>query len=136
MAVRRVVLEVADMADGRAEGTVEWLNGRPQEITWREHGRWTEGPLAGTRFSSSYAWQRRGDSTLSIAHTRFGVDRPVALVDLAESAPGRWRSAEPHRCGEDRYAAELVIEGKVVIVTWTVTGPTTGYILTARYSPA
>ncbi|MGH7532356.1 MAG: hypothetical protein ACREL4_03595, partial [Gemmatimonadales bacterium] len=55
MAVRRVVLDVAGggtgdqrdagtegrrdaVAMGRAEGSVEWLNGRPDEITWREQG--------------------------------------------------------------------------------------------------
>ena len=145
MAVRRVVIDVSDggaqgrndaAMTGRADGTVEWLNGRPHEVTWREHGRWTEGPLAGTRFSSAYAWHRRPDGALSISHTRFGVDRPVALVDLIEAAPGMWRSARPHLCGEDEYAAELVIAGPVVAVTWTVTGPSTDYVLIAHYSPA
>jgi hypothetical protein len=120
---------------GRAEGVVEWLNGRPQEITWRERGEWTAGPLAGTRFSSGYSWTRRPDGILSISHARFGIDRPVALVDLVEAAPGTWRSACPHLCGEDEYAAELVIAGPVVVVTWTVTGPTTDYVLSAHYSP-
>ena len=154
MAVRRVVIDVAggvegaDKADGagragdaakaggRAEGTVEWVNGRPHEVTWREHGHWTEGPFTGTRFSSAYAWQRRPDGTLSISHTRFGVDRPVALVDLVETGPGAWRSVAPHLCAEDQYAAELAIEDRVVLVTWTVTGPTTDYVLRARYLPA
>lgn len=145
MAVRRVVLDVGGGSDrahetdgrmgGTAVGTVEWLNGHPQEITWREQGRWTEGPLAGTRFSSAYAWHRRPDGIVSIAHTRSGIDRPVALVDLIEAAPGTWRSARPHLCGEDEYAAGLVIAGPVVVVTWTVTGPTTDYVLSAHYSP-
>ncbi|MGH7589807.1 MAG: DUF6314 family protein [Gemmatimonadales bacterium] len=152
MAVRRVVLDVSGagtgdrrnagtegqsdaVAMGRAEGTVEWVNGRPDEITWREHGRWTDGPLTGTRFSSAYAWRRRVDGGVSISHTRFGVDRPVALVDLVETEPGSWRSAQPHRCAEDRYSAELAVEDRIVMVTWTVTGPTTDYVLSARYSP-
>lgn len=150
MAVRRVVLDVSGtgrwdgemkgrsgtVATGRAEGAVEWLNGHPDEITWREHGHWVDGPLAGTRFSSAYAWQRHPDGTLSIAHTRFGIDRPVALVDLIETRPGVWRSARPHLCAEDRYAAELVTDARVATLTWTVTGPTTDYILSARYSTA
>lgn len=145
MAVRRVVLDVSDggtqgrsdaATTGRAEGSVEWLNGRPHEVTWREHGRWTEGPLTGTRFSSAYAWHRKPDGTLSISHTRFGVDRPVALVDLVETGPGAWRSAAPHLCAEDQYAAEMALEERVIVVTWTVTGPTTDYVLRARYLPA
>ncbi|MFI5235706.1 MAG: DUF6314 family protein [Gemmatimonadales bacterium] len=145
-AVRRVVLEVTGAETqgrrnaetegrrgGAAEGVVEWLNGRPQEITWRERGQWTAGPLTGTRFSSGYSWTRRPDGTLSISHVRFGIERPVALVELVEDDAGVWRSLLPHHCAEDRYAAAVEIEKDGVIVTWTVTGPTTGYVLRARY---
>ena len=120
--------------DGVAEGEVEWVNVKPNEVTWRERGRWVSGQLSGTRFSSAYAWRRNDAGVLSIAHLRLGPDHPVELVDLTESPDGCWRSAAPHLCADDRYSAEVRLEGRVVMVKWTVTGPTTDYTLRARYS--
>lgn len=120
--------------DGVADGEVEWVNVKPDEVTWRERGRWTIGPLSGTRFCSAYAWRRTDAGVLSIAHLRLGPDHPVELVDLTESPDGCWRSADPHLCAEDRYSAEVRLVGRKVEVKWTVSGPTTGYLLTATYS--
>ncbi|HET7024609.1 MAG TPA: DUF6314 family protein [Gemmatimonadales bacterium] len=120
--------------DGVAEGEVEWVNVKPNEVTWRERGRWISGQLSGTRFSSAYAWRRSDAGVLSIAHLRLGPDHPVALVDLTESPDGCWRSAAPHHCADDRYSAEVRLEGRAVVVQWTVTGPTTDYTLRARYA--
>ena len=142
---RFVTVEVDGGADGRrgggseglegvAEGEVEWVNVKPNEVTWRERGRWVSGQLSGTRFSTAYAWRRNDAGVLSIAHLRLGPDHPVELVDLTESPDGCWRSASPHLCAEDRYSAEVRLEGRVVMVKWTVTGPTTDYTLRARYS--
>lgn len=145
--VKRVVFEVGpadgraegrrdgemEWVEGAAEGVVEWLSGRPQEITWRERGEWTAGPMQGTRFSSAYAWHRRADDTIAVSHLRFGADRPVPLVELVAAGHDRWASAAPHHCADDRYAVEVELGHDGVTTVWTVTGPTTGYVLRARY---
>lgn len=120
--------------DGVAEGEVEWVTITPDQVTWRERGEWTAGRLKGTRYSSAYTWHRTGEGRLAISHLRLGPDHPVELVDLVATDAGRWRSATPHRCAEDRYWAEVWLEGHDVVVRWMVAGPTTGYLLTATYT--
>ena len=72
-------------------------------------------------FRNVYRWTLNDDQ-ISLSHLRFGIDRPVFLIDLAP-AQDRLCAVEPHPCGDDRYDAQLSIQNDVLLLEWTVTGP-------------
>ena len=74
------------------------------------------------RFTNDYRWTRT-PAGLHLAHLRFGPDRPVELFDLVRSGRSAMRSAAPHACRADGYAAELTWDADAVRLVWTVTGP-------------
>ncbi len=93
-------------------------------ILFEEEGSWQpdwsqKSPL---RFTNVYRWSKINES-LRLEHLRFGHSRPVFLFDMAGGKDGVWRNVVPHHCSEDCYTASLKIDGRQLMVTWTVQGP-------------
>ena len=125
--VRTVTFDATSAAGtgwvGVGQGTVAVEPGDDGTFVSRERGTWTPAigrPLA---FANAYRWTPHA-GRLHLAHLRFGDDRPVELFDLVAVGPATLRSARPHACGEDGYAAELTwADDGTVRLIWTITGP-------------
>jgi hypothetical protein len=92
-------------------------------MTFHEQGLWR--PEGGERdicFHNVYRWTAVGE-TVRLEHLRFGADNPVVLFDLAPAGDREWRSVSPHLCGEDCYAAVLILRGDSLVVRWSIDGP-------------
>ena len=125
-AVRTVRFEAAGSAGtgwtGVGEGTVAVTTPPGGPIHFAERGTWRPATGGTFGFSNAYRWTPAA-ATLRLEHLRFGPARPVFLFDLASDAHGVWREVIPHVCGDDRYAASLSIEGRQLVVAWTISGP-------------
>jgi hypothetical protein len=91
-------------------------------MTFTESGVWRPEGGRDLRFSNVFRWSAVGE-TICLEHLRFGADRPVYLFDLAPAGECEWRSASPHQCREDCYAAQLVVRGDTVVLRWSIDGP-------------
>ena len=107
--------------NGRGLGQVDVEEPNGQTLIFNEQGRWDSGKGMRLPFRNVYRWTLNDDQ-ISLSHLRFGIDRPVFLIDLAP-AQGRLCAVEPHPCGDDRYDAQLSIQNDVLLLEWTVTGP-------------
>jgi Family of unknown function (DUF6314) len=99
-------------------------------LIWREHGRWTSGPLAGLAFRNATAWSRViGQTGLELSHLRRGDGTPTFLVHLEPGPSGAWVTREPHTCGADLYSAVLEWDAQTLHLSWEVESPSEPYRL-------
>ncbi len=106
-------------------------------IVWSESGRWTAGPLAGTRFRNAMLWEQCPDRPgIRLSHLRRGRDRATFLVHLEPRGPLTWTAADPHQCGHDRYFAALEWDSRRLKLIWEVQSPTDPYRLTLEATTA
>lgn len=108
--------------NGTGSGTVAVENVAGGAMTFAEAGVWRAADGRETRFSNVFRWTLAGD-LLRLEHLRFGVDNPVYLFDLAQTGDREWRSASPHLCREDCYAAVLVVRDDGIVLRWSIDGP-------------
>ena len=97
----------------------------PTSILWREQGAWTDGPLAGIRFSNTTRWDHLNNLELQVSHQRRGPD-PVMLSTLRPQVDGSW-TGSVHHCGDDHYHPRLSASAAGLLVSWEVTSPTDPY---------
>lgn len=108
----------------RGRGRVEVRQPAPRVIEWRECGRWTAGAKGLGSFRNVYRWTLRPEQGyFSLAHLRHGPDRPISLLHLEPASGGRFVARTPYRCGADRYAAEVRLAQKGLVLAWRITGP-------------
>jgi hypothetical protein len=109
--------------NGEGRGTVEVRKRGEGVMTFHEQGTWrTQRGERQIRFTNVYRWSLIGD-LVRLEHLRFGEVSPVHLFDLVQAGDWEWRSVSPHLCGEDCYAAVLLVRDDVVIVRWSIDGP-------------
>jgi hypothetical protein len=109
--------------NGRGVGTVEVRESADAAMTFQEQGDWRpEGGERVIRFNNVYRWTRAG-GLLRLEHLRFGADNPVYLFDLTQTGEREWRSASPHLCREDCYAAVLLVRDDGIVLRWSIDGP-------------
>lgn len=117
--------------EGRGTVAIETPDAPPDSsITWLESGRWVGGPLRGIAFRNATLWERpAGEVPIRLSHLRRGAGQPTLLVTLRPVSPRCWRSAAPHLCGPDRYAAQLTWDDRTLTLLWEVVSPTDPYLL-------
>jgi hypothetical protein len=109
--------------NGRGVGTVEVCEDRDGVMTFQEQGKWRPtGCERDFRFHNVYRWTRVGEF-LRLEHLRFGADNPVLLFDLTRAGDREWRSASPHLCRDDCYAAVLLLREDGIVLRWSIDGP-------------
>ena len=114
--------EVATGWDGNGAGSVRVSEPEPGVIVFNEAGIWQSSGGAEVHFTNVFRWSSTGES-LRLEHLRFGPKNPVFLFDLVPGANGEWNDVSPHMCREDSYRATLVVEGRQLLVSWSITGP-------------
>jgi hypothetical protein len=107
---------------GEGEGEVVVTEESPDVLIFREAGEWSQSGGAMMRFRNVYRWTRL-DEGFRLEHLRFGAERPVFLFDAVPDGAGGWKSAEPHACRLDAYAATVKVEEGKIRLGWTVRGP-------------
>lgn len=118
--------------NGNGKGAVEVCQAGAGVMTFHEQGLWRpEGGERDIRFRNVYRWTVHGE-TLRLEHLRFGDAHPVYLFDLAGDR--EWRSVAPHLCGEDCYAAALLVRGDNIVLRWSVDGPRKQEVIEYLYS--
>jgi len=91
--------------------------------------------------SNVYRWSSDPDrASLRLEHLRFGVDRPVELVEMFPGSSRHARalsfaSREPHMCGPDRYHALLAIRSSLVVLAWRIETPANQARIRSIYAP-
>lgn len=120
---------------GTGHGIVRVHRDDSGAVILSEEGRWRPVPGSTVVFRAGYRWKARNDR-LSVEHVRYGIQRPVFLLDLVASTPHAWSSLSPHVCGEDQYDAGLSFRSGAVVVSWRASGPRKHYSLTFAYEPA
>jgi hypothetical protein len=109
--------------NGRGSGTVEVREPANGVMTFHEQGLWRpEGGEWDIRFHNVYRWTLAGDH-LRLEHLRCDEEHPVYLFDLMPAGEQEWRSVSPHLCGEDCYAAMLVVRNDSLVLRWSIDGP-------------
>ena len=93
-----------------------------EAITFREAGTWRPEGGRDLRFSNVFRWSKAGEA-IRLEHLRFGEAHPVYLFDLLPAGDGEWRSASPHLCRDDCYAAVLSIAADRMVLRWSIDGP-------------
>jgi len=108
--------------NGTGVGTVEARQVKDGVLTFTESGVWHPEVGRETRFTNVFRWTVAGD-VVRLEHLRFGEDHPVFLFDLVPAGEREWRSASPHLCSEDCYAAVLTVRDDGIGLRWTIDGP-------------
>jgi hypothetical protein len=107
--------------NGRGSGTVA-VETTGEVLVFSEQGTWRPEGGRDIRFSNVFRWTK-GERRLRMEHLRFGIDHPVYLFDLEPAGEREWRSASPHVCSEDCYAAEMQVGEGSIVLRWSVNGP-------------
>jgi hypothetical protein len=131
-ALRNAGLSSTDAGEVRIWADVT-ITEQSDGLVLTETGR-TRTPTGEYDSSTATRWTFAGDS-ITIEHLRYGPARPVLLVTLTENADGAWVSGEPHRCGHDRYHAEVRMLDDSVRLAWSVQGPSKSLRIRTVYSP-
>ena len=109
--------------NGVGQGTVAISEPAAGVVVHHEAGVWRQaGSGRVLRFANVFRWSAVGRS-LRLEHLRLGPDNPVRLFDLTPAGAGAWRVTAPHKCRHDRYAASVVVCGRLLRVAWSVDGP-------------
>ena len=117
---------------GHGEARIEAVS-EADGIRLHEHGRFVPaGHGRAVAFRNVYHWQRT-DDRLSLAHERFGRERPVPLFELAPAASGVLACCHAHHCGADRYRARLELMDNGFDLIWHIAGPIKDEHLRYRY---
>lgn len=101
-------------------------------LVFAERGRFHPDGGAALAFRNVFRWRREG-GRIHLAHLRHGPDRPVALFTLAPRDALTWASESDHRCGDDRYRAQMGLEEGGIRVRWRILGPSKDETLDYRY---
>ena len=140
-AVRRVRVEATDLGNGRAAdpmlGTAAVTITRrgPASLDWEESGTWESKSGRPVSFQNRLRWTLDlAENSLGLSHLRQGIDHPAWLCEFVPVTDGAMRAREPHRCGDDTYSAELLVEPTSLVVQWRVEGPRKDQRLVHRYS--
>jgi hypothetical protein len=108
--------------NGAGSGTVVVARIDAATMTFTEAGVWRPEGSRDLRFSNVFRWTVAGD-LIRLEHLRFGLDHPVYLFDLQQTGEREWRSATPHQCKEDCYAAVLSVHNDHLALHWSIDGP-------------
>lgn len=117
-----------------AMGSVAVSKTENRVITFHEKGSWksTDGQTADFRNIYRWSLSDRHD-TIRLMHLRYGADHPVHLVDFAAEGGDILQSFQPHRCGDDRYSANLSASQGCVFLRWTIQGPAKDDTIVCQY---
>ena len=107
---------------GTGSGHVEVSSPAEGVLVFHESGSWTQNGGRELRFSNVYRWSL-GENSIALEHLRFGVDKPVWLLQLMPDEDGLWREDVPHPCRDDCYSATMRSAGEMVFLEWQVNGP-------------
>jgi hypothetical protein len=119
--------------NGAGSGTVVVQAFGDQVLTFTEAGVWRPEGGSDIRFRNVFRWTLAG-SVVRLEHLRFGAENPVYLFDLEAAGEREWRSASPHLCRKDCYAAHLVVHDDHILVRWFVDGPRKQELIEYRYN--
>ena len=109
---------------GSAEGRVNLSKINRDTLIFSESGEWNFAEKPRIKFFNIYRWRRLAkDRILELSHLRHGIDSPVHLLNFKKTNASLWRPDKPHICGEDIYAAELLIEKDSIRLKWSIEGP-------------
>jgi hypothetical protein len=119
--------------NGRGEGTVRVARPDSGCLVFDEGGVFQPETGRALRFRNVFRWTLTATG-IRLEHLRHGVHRPVYLFTLIPEGVDRWRSDTPHRCAQDRYAAQLDVRENALDMLWTVVGPSKREELRYRYA--
>jgi Family of unknown function (DUF6314) len=108
--------------NGQGRGIVETATTTAGAVTFGESGVWRSVDGNESRFRNTFRWSVI-DNLVRLEHLRFGEGNPVHLFDLAQVGEQEWKSASPHLCRDDCYAAVLLILEDCIEVRWSIDGP-------------
>jgi hypothetical protein len=114
--------ETAGGWNGEGRGKVIVQAAGEGGMTFSERGSWRPKDGRNLRFTNTYRWTLTG-GLLRLEHLRYGSDRPVLLFDLVQVGDREWRSASPHLCGQDCYAAVMAVGDDGIVLRWSIDGP-------------
>jgi hypothetical protein len=119
--------EAATGWNGIGLGTVVVSEPMVGMIVFAEAGTWQSAGRTEFSFNNVFRWSAVGEvlrlEHLRLEHLRFGPDNPVLLFDMAPGEDGVWREVSPHQCRDDCYTASLGVEGRQLLVEWSIRGP-------------
>ncbi len=110
--------------NGQGHGQVRVEQPNAETLIFHESGQWqaTRANASPLQFQNIFRWTLN-EKTLTLAHLRHGPLQAVHLFDLTETHPGHWQTHHPHLCGQDTYAATLLLHPNKICVDWCITGP-------------
>ncbi|WP_429082791.1 DUF6314 family protein [Aeromonas bivalvium] len=114
---------------GRGEGEVRVTHHQGGWL-FTEQGRYTTPHGKVLAMHNRFWWQRTARGIM-LSHLRH--EQPVELFELLPQGDGRWLTAEPHRCGQDHYSAELTLREDGFLLAWQIRGPRKNEHLGYRY---
>jgi len=139
--VRRLLVEATDSAAGGADdpvlgvAAVTFTGRGPEVLDWEEAGTWESKSGPPVSFRNRLRWTLHLDeNALGLSHLRQGIDHPAWLCEFVPITDVALRAREPHRCGDDTYSAQLLVEPSSLVVQWRVEGPRKNQSIIHRYS--
>jgi hypothetical protein len=111
-------------ANLKGKGDVQVTLEDPFNLVFREKGKWKNTLGQEFDFNNSYRWRWNPDAkVISLEHLRFGLERPVFLLDLIPTSENILESLHPHLCQEDTYIGRIVCDPDFIQLSWRVLGP-------------
>lgn len=94
-------------------------------ITFFEKGKWVERNSKQTiAFTNLFRWSLHKESgEITLQHLRFGKEKPITLVTLAQVEKHLYRSFLPLECKEDTYTATAFFDKHYIHLHWRIIGP-------------
>lgn len=101
----------------------------------QERGRLTMGDRTKTVTSLNIYFWGFSDDAITLGHDRDQTGWITPLVIFRSESPDgdEWRTETPHRCGADRYQAQLALLDEAIELIWHVNGPAKDYSITTHY---
>jgi uncharacterized protein DUF6314 len=121
--------------NGSGFGSVVVHAPNPDVRIFTETGAWRYARVGGVAFHNTIRWTRASPGLVRLEHLRFGIHQPVHLVDLEQNGAERWTSVRAHRCLEDSYRAEVVLEEGGFLLRWLIDGPRKKALIEIEYCP-
>jgi hypothetical protein len=109
---------------GLGKGIVTVAKEEKDILIFKEKGSWEGKQNDEIHFSNVYRWTLDCKNYLiSLEHLRYGIDRPIFLLQLTPSGPHSLTSLESHLCEGDLYFGQIHLDRYSLRLKWRVIGP-------------
>lgn len=118
---------------GSGHVRIIWVGDSAMEFD--ETGSWLPPEGRPIHFSNIYRWvQSEHSQSLNLYHRRNEAVEPVFLCTFSPLQHGVHLRATPHRCDQDLYLGDLLVQNTFIELRWKITGPNKNDILSISYS--